>query len=151
MLLQHFSCIFGIYIKFPLVWTKRSLISQVFLKWLSPKYILIYLNNRAWFWKPFDKYLYRSLKSSWNPQESSFILLFHHSKPNWVRKSYFFITSYILVLIDNKLTVNYESSRTNRENLQLPIQIKLSENPAIFCQIFLSFLEFILNLKCSEK
>ena len=32
-------------------------------------------------------------------------------------------------LIDNTLTANYDYSRTNRENLQLPIQIKLSKKP----------------------
>ena len=50
------------------------------------------------------------------------------------------------------LTANYEYSRSNRENLPLPIQIKLSKKPSIFCCIFFfAFLEFKLNFQCSEK
>ena len=29
------------------------------------------------------------LKNSWNVQKSTFLLVFHHSEPNWARKSYF--------------------------------------------------------------
>ena len=39
----------------------------------------------------------------------------------------------------------------NRENLPLPIQIKLSKKPYIFCCIFFAFLESTLNFQCSEK
>ena len=35
----------------------------------------------------------------------------------------------ILGLLDNRLPGNYEYFRGNRENLHLPIQIKLSEKP----------------------
>ena len=49
------------------------------------------------------------------------------------------------------LTANYEYSRSNRENLPLPIQIKLSKKPEIFCCIFFAFLESTLNFQCSEK
>ena len=30
-----------------------------------------------------------SIKNSWDLEKSTFILLFHHSEPRWVRKSYF--------------------------------------------------------------
>ena len=49
------------------------------------------------------------------------------------------------------LTANYEYSRSNRENLQLPIQIKLSKKPPIFCCIFFPFLESTLIFQCSER
>ena len=48
-------------------------------------------------------------------------------------------------LLDNMFTANYEYSRSNRENLPLPIQIKLSKKPSSFCVIFLPFLESTLN------
>ena len=49
------------------------------------------------------------------------------------------------------LTANYEYSRRNRENLQLPIQIKLSKKPSTFCRISFAFLEFTLDFLCSQK
>ena len=48
----------------------------------------------------------------------------------------------------NTLTANYEYSRSNRENLLLPIQIELSKKPKILCW---DFLESTLNLQCLEK
>ena len=49
------------------------------------------------------------------------------------------------------LTANYEYSRSNKENLQLRYQIKLSGKPSTFCNIILPFLKSILNLQCSQK
>ena len=49
------------------------------------------------------------------------------------------------------LTANYEYSLSNRENLPLPIQIKLSKKPYIFCCNVFAFLESTLNFQCSEK
>ena len=49
------------------------------------------------------------------------------------------------------MTTNYEESRSNRENLALPIEIKLTKKPSIFCCIFFVFLELTLNFHCSEK
>ena len=51
----------------------------------------------------------------------------------------------------NTLIVNCEYSLSNRENLQLPIQMELSETPKIFCCIFIAFLESILNSEHFEK
>ena len=48
-------------------------------------------------------------------------------------------------------TTNYEYSRTNRENLPLPIRIQLSEKLKAFSQIFVAFLEYTLNLEHFEK
>ena len=61
------------------------------------------------------------------------------------------IRSEILRLLDNRFTGNYEYSRSNREKLALPIQIKLSKKPLLFCDIPLIFLESTGNFECSEK
>ena len=47
----------------------------------------------------------------------------------------------------NTLTASYEYSRSNRENLPLPIQIKLSKKHKFFA----AFLESSLNFQCSKK
>ena len=46
---------------------------------------------------------------------------------------------------------NYGYSLINRENLVLPIQIKLSKNREIFGEIFFAVFECRLNFQCSEK
>ena len=51
----------------------------------------------------------------------------------------------------NTLTANYEYSRSNRENLPLPIQMQLSGKPKKFCQFFIAFLEFSINSEHFEK
>ena len=87
------------------------------------------MHNRACFSKPFgservnesqkfmksaQKYFYRTFSSLWEKlsQEKLFLMI-----------------SEILGLLHNTLTANYEYSRSNRENLQFPIQIKLSKKP----------------------
>ena len=44
----------------------------------------------------------------------------------------FLVRSEILGLLVNTLTANYEYSRSNRENLALPIQMKVSKKPYAF-------------------
>ena len=87
------------------------------------------MHNRACFSKPFgsepvnesqkfmksvEKYFYRTFSSLWAKLS---------------QKKLFLIISEILGLLHNTLTANYEYSRSNRENLQFPIQIKLSKKP----------------------
>ena len=57
----------------------------------------------------------------------------------------------MLGLLDNTSNANYEYFQSNRENLHLPIEIKLSEKPEKFLRDFLPFLRSKLNLPCSEK
>ena len=66
-------------------------------------------------------------------------------------KKLFLIRSEILGLLANTLTVNYEYSLSNTENLPLQIQIKLPKKPSGFFRYFFLFLESALNLKCSER
>ena len=49
------------------------------------------------------------------------------------------------------LTTNYEYSRSNRENLPLPIQRQLSEKLKTFSQFFIALLECTLNVEHFEK
>ena len=49
------------------------------------------------------------------------------------------------------LTVDYEYSRSNRENLLLPIQMQLSEKPKKKYLIFIAFLESKLNFEHFDK
>ena len=51
----------------------------------------------------------------------------------------------------NTLTANYEYSRSNRENLPLPIQMQLSEKPKAFCELIIAFLESTLNFEHFEN
>ena len=44
-----------------------------------------------------------------------------------------------MVVTFNTLTANYEYSRSNRENLPLPIQMQLSEKGKTFSQFFIAF------------
>ena len=54
-------------------------------------------------------------------------------------------------LLFNTLTADYEYSRSNRENLPLPIQMQLFKKPKTFCCIFIAFLESTLNFEYFEK
>ena len=49
------------------------------------------------------------------------------------------------------LTGNYEVSRSNRDKIPLPIQIKLAKKQKSFECIFFHFLVPTWNLECSEK
>ena len=59
--------------------------------------------------------------------------------------------SEILGLLINTLTTNYAYSGSNKENLPLPIQIKLSKIQQTVSVIVLKFLESTLNFQCSVK
>ena len=48
------------------------------------------------------------------------------------------------------LTANYEYSRSNSENLPLPIEMQLSEKSKIFSKFFIGFLESTLNFEKNE-
>ena len=88
--LRNFSEIFWISIKFAIFSTKKEA--------SSVKYFWSYWLRKMCFFNcitvlfsecPLAVNLLTSLKNSWNLQKSTFILLFHHSQPNWVRKTYF--------------------------------------------------------------
>ena len=51
----------------------------------------------------------------------------------------------------NTLTANYEYSRSNTDNLPLPVQMQLSEKLETFSPFFIAFLESALTFKHFEK
>ena len=61
------------------------------------------------------------------------------------------LNSFLGAIWVNTLTANYEYSRSDRENLPLPIQLQLSEKLKTFSQFFIEFLESTLNLEHFEK
>ena len=61
------------------------------------------------------------------------------------------IRSEPLGLLDNTLSGNYGYSRSNKENLPLKIQGKLSQKLETFSVIVQKFLESTWNFQCSEK
>ena len=65
-------------------------------------------------------------------------------------KKSFLVTSKILGLLINKLTADYEYSRSNKENLPPPIYMQLPKKPKTFCFV-IEFLESTLNLEHFEK
>ena len=123
----YLFCIFGICIKFPLFWKKVSLIGQVFLKLLTPKYLLISMHTRACFWKPFDSERVNESQKLLKSTENYFYPTFSSFWAKLSEKKLFLIRSGILGLLAHTFTANYGYSASNRENLILPIQIKLSK------------------------
>ena len=65
-------------------------------------------------------------------------------------KKSFLVTSKILGQLINKLTADYEYSRSNKENLPPPIYMQLPKKPKTFC-VVIEFLESTLNLEHFEK
>ena len=49
------------------------------------------------------------------------------------------------------MTAKYKYSRSNRENLPLPIQMQISKKLKTFCCDFIAFLESTLNVEHFEK
>ena len=71
--------------------------------------------------------------------EKNFSPIFSSFRAKLSQKKLFLNVSQILGLLDNTLTANYECSRSNRENIQLAIQIKLFKNGKYFALFFLNF------------
>ena len=95
------------------------------------------MHNKDCFWKPFrservneSRKLVKSSGKYFYPTFSSF----------WAKlslKNLFLMRSEILLQLLNTLTPNYEYSRSNKENLPLQIQVKLSIKPPSFLLFFL--------------
>ena len=63
----------------------------------------------------------------------------------------FLVRFEILGLLVNTITANFQYSCSNRQNLQLPIQMQLFGKPKIFCQVFVSILKSTLNFEHFEE
>ena len=62
-------------------------------------------------------------------------------------KQSFSVRSEILGLLVNTLTADYEYSRSNTDNLPLPVQMQLPEKKETFSPSFIPFLESSLNVQ----
>ena len=107
------------------------------------------MHNSASFWKPIGTESVNSSQKLLKSTEKDFYPTFSSFSARLSYKNFFFFRSQILGLLINTLTVNCEYSRSIRENLPLPIQMKLSKNPLIFCGIVLKCLESLWNFQCS--
>ena len=109
------------------------------------------MHNSASFWKPIGTERVNSSEKLLKSTGKDFYPTFSSFSARLSYKNFFLFRSQILGLLINRLTVNYEYSRSIRENLPLPIHIKLSKKPLIFCGIVLKCLESIWNCQCSAK
>ena len=66
-------------------------------------------------------------------------------------KKSFLVRSEILGLPVNTLTANYEYSRNDTDNLQLPVQMQLSGKLKVFSWIFIASFECALNFQHFAK
>ena len=107
--------------------------------------------NRDYFWKPFGSERVSESQKALKSAKKYFYPTFWSFWAKLNLKKLFLIRSEILRLLVNTLTANYEYSRSNRGNLPLPVQIKLSKKPWAFSFIFFPLLEYKLNSQCSEK
>ena len=109
------------------------------------------MHSIACFWKAYCSQRVNESQKLLQYAEKNFYPTFFSFWAKLSKKRLFLIRSEILGLLDNTLTANYEYSRINRENLQLPNKAKLSKNPSIFCVSFLAFLGSKLNFQCFQK
>ena len=109
------------------------------------------MHNRACFLKAYCSQRVNEFQKLLQYGEKSFYPTFSSFWAKLSQKRLFLIRSEILGLLDNTLTANYEYSRINRENLQLPNKAKLSKKPSIFCCIFFAFFASKLNFQCFKK
>ena len=106
---------------------KMSLISQEFLQLLTLKDVLFGMQNRASFWKPLGSERVNASQIHLKYTEKYFYSTFSSFWDKLIEKKLFSISCEILGLLGNTLTANCKYSRSNRENLPLPLQIKWSK------------------------
>ena len=128
-----------------------SLIGQVFLKIFTPKDESIKMDTWASFLKPCGSERLNELLKLLKSAEKHFYYTFSSLLDKLSQEKLFLIRFEISGLPVNTLSANCEFSRSNRENLPLPIQIKLSKKLSVLSGIFFPILESTFNLQCSEK
>ena len=109
------------------------------------------MHKSSCFWKPFGSQRINESQKLLKSKEKHFYSAFSSF---WAKLSYkksFLVRYEILGLLFNTLTADYQYSRSNRENLPLPIQMQLFKKPKTFCCIFIAFLESTLNFEYFEK
>ena len=130
---------------------KMSFIAQVFPKLLTPKDAFTQMHERSCFRKPFGSERVNESLKVLKSAEKYLYLTFSSFWANLSQRKSFLVRSELLGLLVNTLTANYEYSRSNTDNLPLPLQRHLSEKLKIFSACFIAFLESALNLEHFEK
>ena len=87
------------------------------------------MHSKACFWKPFDSELGNESPKLLKREEKYFYPTFLSFWDKLSKKNLFLIRFEIVGLLDNTLTANYKYSRSNRENLHLPIEINSCKKP----------------------
>ena len=104
------------------------------------------MDHSACFLKPFGSERVNESQKLLKSAEKCFYPTFSSLWTKLTEEKLFLIRSQISGLLVNPLTGNYEYSRSNRENLPLPIQIKLSRKPIIFYEFFFFFFYCIFEM-----
>ena len=124
--------------------------AQVFLKLLTPKDVFTSMHENSCLWKLFGS---ERVKESRKLRKNAEKYFYGTCSSVWVKLRYkksFFVRSEILPLLVNTLAASYEYSCSNTDNLQLPVQMQLSEKSQKIFQIFIAFLESALNFEHFE-
>ena len=111
------------------------------------------MHQTACFWTPFGSERVNESQKLSKSLEKYFYPTFWLFWAKLSLKKFFLIRSEILGLLESTLPASYDNSRINRENIPLPIQIKWSKEPEIFCCIFFffAFLKSTLSFQCFEN
>ena len=109
------------------------------------------MHNSASFWKPIGTERVNSSEKLLKSTGKDFYPTFSSFSARLSYKNFFLFRSWIIGLLINRLTVNYQYSCSIRGNLPLPFHIKLSKKLLIFCGIVLKCFESIWNCQCSAK
>ena len=106
------------------------------------------MHHKACFWKPFGSERVNESKNLLKSSEKYFYPAFSSFWAKLRQKKLYLVRSEILGLFFNALTGDYEYSRSNGDNLLLPIQMQLSgKSKGLFYAVF----ESTLNFKCFGK
>ena len=111
------------------------------------------MHSKASFWKPFGSEIVKESEKLLKSAEKYFDPTFSSFWTELSKKTFFLIRSKILGLFDKTLTANYKYFRSILQNLHVPIEIKLSEKPEMFCRIFFVFFGIYIKsaMFCCKK
>ena len=109
------------------------------------------MHRRSSFWKPFGRECVSQSKKQPKSAEKYFYPTFPSFSANVSQKKSFSVRWKILGLLFNRLPANYQYSGGKTENLSLTIKTELPWKLTTFTQIFVAFLESILNLEHFQK
>ena len=130
---------------------KMFVIANLFAKLQTVKILLRSLSNKRSFKTCFDSHHVKASKILVKYLRARFCYFFSSLLGKLIWKMFPLVLGEILGMFVNILTADDKYSVQNCENLQLPIQMQLSEKRKIFCQFPLTFLESASNFKHFER